>query len=71
MIRKNQNTKDKNSGNQQTFSPKVVGNPQNTKVTMEDLLEKVGVCHRLGYGSGCDCLNECFIVRQHLDTKEY
>ena len=41
------------------------------QVTVEQLLEKVGVCHRLGYGSGCNCLNECFIVRQHLDTKTY
>lgn len=41
------------------------------QVTVEQLLEKVGVCHRLGYGSGCNCLNECFIIRQHLDTKTY
>lgn len=40
-------------------------------ITAEKLLEKVGVCQRLGYGYGCNCLNECFIVRQHLDTKEY
>lgn len=71
MIRKHQNTKDKNSGNQQTFSPKITPKHQATKVTMEELLEKVGVCQRLGYGYGCECLNECFIVRQHLDTKEY
>lgn len=35
------------------------------------LLKHIGICHRLGYGSGCDCLNECYIVRQHLDTKKY
>lgn len=40
-------------------------------ITAEELLEKVGVCQRLGYGYGCNCLNECFIVRQHLDTKQY
>jgi len=44
---------------------------QNTKITVDELLEKVGLCQRLGYGSGCACFNECFIIRQHLDTKEY
>ena len=44
-------------------------NTETPKVTVEQLLEKVGVCQRLGYGYGCECLNECYLVRQHLDTK--
>lgn len=53
------------------YSVKKAAKHQNTKITVDELLEKVGVCQRLGYGSGCECLNECFIIRQHLDTKEY
>jgi hypothetical protein len=43
----------------------------NTDNKYKDLLDQVGVCQRLGYGSGCDCLNECSIIKQHLDNKEY
>lgn len=34
-----------------------------------ELVEKIGVCQRLGYSSGCNCLNECSLIRTHLDTK--
>ena len=61
----------KNHQNKTEDQGKNTPNHQNTKITVEEILEKVGVCHRLGYGSGCNCLNECFIIRQHLDTKTY
>lgn len=77
MFRNHQNKSEKTAENDQNPTETTqnvddsAANHQNTKITVEELLEKVGVCHRLGYGSGCNCLNECFIIRQHLDTKTY
>ena len=36
---------------------------------LNEVLEKIGVCQRLGYAHGCNCLNECSLVRMHLDEK--
>ena len=54
-----------------TRSQKTEHNLDDTLVRIKynRLIKEIGICQRLGYGSGCDCLNECYIVRQHLDTK--
>lgn len=53
----------KNKKNEETMTTE-----KNDK-KFDEVMKKVGVCQRLGYSSGCNCLNECALIRTYLDQK--